>query len=131
MCVFCEIIAGNIPSSKIYEDDEVLAILDLSQVTRGHTLVMPKKHVRNLLEADEETALSCMKVISLLSKQIVRNTGAAGLNVLNNNNEAAGQSVGHLHFHLIPRYSENDSIVIRFDPSEKLDLEEVRQQLLK
>ncbi len=131
MCVFCEIIAGNIPSSKIYEDDEVLAILDLSQVTKGHTLVMPKKHVGSLLEADEETACACMRVITRLSGQIVRNTGAAGLNLLNNNGEAAGQSVGHLHFHLIPRYGEGDSIVVRFDPSAKQDLEEVRQLLLK
>ncbi len=125
MCVFCEIIAGNIPSSKVYEDDDVLAILDLSQVTKGHTLVMPKKHVESLLEADEASAVACMKVITKLSGQIVRNTGAAGLNVLNNNREAAGQSVSHLHFHLIPRYDENDAFTVSFNESPKQDLDEV------
>jgi len=112
MCVFCEIIAGNIPGSKVYEDDDVLAILDLSQVTRGHTLVMPKKHYANLIEA-----------------QLVKNTGASGLNVLNNCGAVAGQSVEHLHFHLIPRYSENDAISIVFNESEKQDLDEVLHQV--
>lgn len=131
MCVFCEIIAGNIPGSKVYEDDDVLAILDLSQVTRGHTLVMPKKHYANLIEADEETAVKCMKVIHRLSAQLVKNTGASGLNVLNNCGAVAGQSVEHLHFHLIPRYSENDAISIVFNESEKQDLNEVLQTILK
>ncbi|MBE6123007.1 MAG: HIT family protein [Erysipelotrichaceae bacterium] len=129
MCVFCEIIAGNIPGSKVYEDDDVLAILDLSQVTRGHTLVMPKKHYANLIEADEETAVKCMKVIHRLSAQLVKNTGASGLNVLNNCGAVAGQSVEHLHFHLIPRYSENDAISIVFNESEKQDLNEVLHQV--
>ena len=82
MCIFCDIISGKITSSKVYEDDDVLAILDVSQVTFGHTLVMPKKHVADILEADEETVVKCAKVISKLSKQIVHNTGAAGCNVL-------------------------------------------------
>ncbi|MBQ9154646.1 MAG: HIT family protein [Solobacterium sp.] len=129
MCVFCEIIAGNIPGSKVYEDDDVLAILDLSQVTCGHTLVMPKKHYANLIEADEETAVKCMKVIHRLSAQLVKNTGASGLNVLNNCGAVAGQSVEHLHFHLIPRYSENDAISIVFNESEKQDLNEVLHQV--
>ena len=129
MCVFCEIIAGNIPGSKVYEDDDVLAILDLSQVTRGHTLVMPKKHYANLIEADEETAVKCMKVIHRLSAQLVKNTGASGLNVLNNCGAVAGQSVEHLHFHLIPRYSENDAISIVFNESEKQNLNEVLHQV--
>ena len=129
MCVFCEIIAGNIPGSKVYEDDDVRAILDLSQVTRGHTLVMPKKHYANLIEADEETAVKCMKVIHRLSAQLVKNTGASGLNVLNNCGAVAGQSVEHLHFHLIPRYSENDAISIVFNESEKQDLNEVLHQV--
>ncbi|MDO4193702.1 MAG: HIT family protein [Erysipelotrichaceae bacterium] len=131
MCVFCEIIAGNIPSSKVYEDDEVLAILDLSQVTRGHTLVMPKKHYANILEADEETTAACMKVVSRLSRQIVKNTGAVGLNVLNNCGAIAGQSVDHLHFHIIPRYSENDAVSFAFHESEKQDLSEVLAEITK
>lgn len=129
MCIFCDIIAGKIPSSKVYEDDDVLAILDVSQVTYGHTLVMPKKHCVNILEADEDTIVKCSKVISRLSKQIVKNTGAVGCNVLNNCGEVAGQTVPHLHFHIIPRYSEHDCVSFEFKESEKQDLNEVLEKV--
>ncbi|MBR4445991.1 MAG: HIT family protein [Solobacterium sp.] len=125
MCIFCKIIAHEIPSSTIYEDDKVLAILDISQVTKGHTLVMPKKHVRNILEADDETAEACIRTARMLAKRIVSRTGAAGVNILTNCGEAAGQSVEHLHFHIIPRYSSEDAITIAFNPSEKQDLDAV------
>ena len=84
MCIFCKIINHEIPSSVIYEDDDVLAILDISQVTRGHTLVMPKKHVRNVLEADEETVQKCMLTARKLAAQIVTNLHASGVNILTN-----------------------------------------------
>lgn len=129
MCIFCDIIDGKIPSSKVYEDENVLAILDVSQVTFGHTLVMPKKHVENIVEADEDTVVNCAKVVSKLSKQIVKNTGAVGCNVLNNCGEVAGQTVNHLHFHIIPRYSENDSVVFKFNESEKQDLDKVLEKV--
>jgi histidine triad (HIT) family protein len=129
MCIFCDIIDGKIPSSKVYEDDDVLAILDVSQVTYGHTLVMPKKHIENILEADENTIVKCSKVISSLSKQIIHNTGAVGCNILNNCGEVAGQTVHHLHFHIIPRYSENDCVSFNFNESPKQDLNEVLEKV--
>lgn len=129
MCIFCDIIDGKIPSSKVYEDENVLAILDVSQVTFGHTLVMPKKHVENIVEADEDTVVNCAKVVSKLSKQIVKNTGAVGCNVLNNCGEVAGQTVNHLHFHIIPRYSENDPVEFKFNESEKQDLDKVLEKV--
>ena len=129
MCIFCDIIDGKIPSSKVYEDDDVLAILDVSQVTYGHTLVMPKKHIENILEADEDTVVKCSKAISSLSKQIVHNTGAVGCNILNNCGEVAGQTVHHLHFHIIPRYSENDCVSFTFNESPKQDLNEVLEKV--
>lgn len=125
MCIFCDIIEGKIPSKKVYEDDRVLAILDISQVTYGHTIIMPKQHVKNILEADEETVTACMKVVHSLARQIVTNTKAAGCNILNNCNEVAGQSVDHLHFHIIPRYSASDACHFIFDESEPVDLDEV------
>lgn len=125
MCVFCSIINHEIPSKVVYEDDLVLAILDISQVTKGHTLVMPKKHVDNLLECDDETAAHLIQVVKRLAKRIQEKTGAVGINILNNNGEAAGQTVNHLHFHIIPRYSENDAFVCEFKESEKLDLDEI------
>lgn len=129
MCVFCDIIDGKIPSYKVYEDDDVLAILDISQVTYGHTIVMPKKHVKNILEAEEETVQKCTAVIHKLARQIVSNTGAEGCNILNNCNEVAGQTVDHLHFHIIPRYSEKDAVEFTFHPSEKQNMEEVLKKV--
>lgn len=129
MCIFCDIIAGKIPSSKVYEDENVLAILDVSQVTVGHTLVMPKKHVANIIDADEDTVVQCSKVISKLTKQIVHNTNAVGCNVLNNCGEIAGQTVHHLHFHIIPRYSSDDAIQIKFNESQKQDLNAVLEKV--
>ena len=129
MCIFCDIIAGKIPSSKVYEDNDVLAILDSSQVTYGHTIVMPKKHVKNILEADEETVCRCMKAVHTLSRQIVERTGAKGCNILNNCNEVAGQSVDHLHFHIIPRYSKDDACQFIFNESAPQDLNEVAKTI--
>ena len=115
MCIFCDIIDHKIPSKVVYEDDNVLAILDISQVTYGHTIVMPKKHVANILEADSETVKQCAEVISNLSKRIVHATKAEGCNVLNNCGEVAGQTVHHLHFHIIPRYSTDDACQFIFN----------------
>ncbi|MCI5723798.1 MAG: HIT family protein [Erysipelotrichaceae bacterium] len=125
MCVFCDIITHQIPSKVVYEDDNVLAILDISQVTYGHTIVMPKKHVENIIEADSETIQQCASVVSTLAKQIVKNTKAAGCNVLNNCGEVAGQTVQHLHFHIIPRYSKDDACKFTFEKSKPQDLDEV------
>lgn len=129
MCIFCKIINKEIPSSVVYEDADVLAILDLSQVTYGHTLVMPKKHVKNMLEADQETVAKVMEVSRRLSKQIVKNTQAAGCNILSNCNEAAGQSVDHMHVHIIPRYTSDDACVIEFKESAPQDLNEVLKKV--
>ena len=125
MCIFCDIIHHEIPSKVVYEDDQVLASLDIAQVTKGHTLVMPKKHVENLLECDDETAAHLIQVVKKLAVQIKERTGAAAINILNNNGELAGQTVKHLHFHIIPRNSENDAFICEFKESEKQDLDEV------
>ena len=131
MCVFCDIINKKIPSKVVYEDDKVIAILDLSQLTYGHTLVMPKKHVDNFLEADPETVSYCALVTQKLARQIVKNTGAKGANIVTNAGAAAGQSVNHLHFHIIPRYDENDGFGFRETPHENLDLDEVLKTITK
>ena len=125
MCIFCKIINHEIPSAVVYEDEQCLAILDISQVTKGHTLVMPKKHYANLLECDEDTAAHLMKVTKKLAAQIKERTGAEGVNILNNNGVVAGQTVEHLHIHIIPRYSDQDSFVCEFRESEKQDLDQV------
>lgn len=108
MCVFCKIINGDIPSYKVYEDNDVLAILDLSQATLGHTLVMPKKHVQNMLDCDELTCSKVFNVVNKLSKHLMEKSPCEGINILNNNNEVAGQTVMHMHVHIIPRYTFDD-----------------------
>lgn len=129
MCIFCSIINKEIPSKIVWEDEQILAILDISQVTRGHTLVMPKKHVRSLMECDEETAAQLFQTVRRLAVQIQEKTGAAGINILNNNGEAAGQTVEHLHVHIIPRYGEDDAFLCHFQESEKQDLDAVLKQI--
>ena len=125
MCIFCEIIAGNIPSAKVYEDDDVIAILDISQATKGHTLVIPKKHYETILDMPQEEFAELMKTAQLLAKKIVSSLDASGCNILINTDEAAGQTVKHAHVHIIPRYSPDDDIIIQFN-EHKLDLEEIR-----
>lgn len=125
MCIFCSIVNGEIPSSRIYEDDTVIAILDISQVTKGHTLVIPKQHTESFMSCNAELMKHVMEVAQMLSVRIMERTHAAGMNILSNINEAAGQSVMHFHVHLIPRYSEQDACVIRFDESAPVDLDEV------
>lgn len=125
MCIFCDIIEGKIPSYTIYEDDTVKAFLDISQVTKGHTLVVPKVHYDNFLECDSETMKHVMEVAQTLGKNIKHKLNANGMNILSNINEVAGQSVNHFHVHLIPRYDENDACVIEFKKSEEQNLEEL------
>lgn len=114
MCIFCDIIEGKIPSKKVYEDDDVLAILDISQTTYGHTLVMPKKHYENIIDCPKDELYKVISVTQDLTKKILKNLNANGSNTLSNTNEASGQTVPHLHFHIIPRYDENDSIKLEF-----------------
>lgn len=102
--VFCKIIDGEIPSTKVYEDDDVLAILDISQVTRGHTLVMPKKHYDNFLSCPQEIMHKVYDVAQRIGQAEVQVLGAKGVNILTNVGEKAGQSVNHFHVHVIPRY---------------------------
>ena len=117
-CIFCKIIAGEIPSSKVYEDDRVVAFLDISQVTPGHTLVVPKQHFRNLLEMDAGSVSQLFARVPDIARKVMKATGAKGMNILNNNEEIAGQTVFHTHVHLAPRYDETDGLQISFEAHE-------------
>ncbi len=108
MCLFCNIINGKIPSTKLYEDEDVLAILDISQATKGHTLVMPKKHFDSLYDIEDYEYLKVMNKVKDLAKVIPTTFGAKGCNILNNCQEVAGQTIMHFHVHIIPRYEEKD-----------------------
>lgn len=108
-CIFCQIVAGKIPSYKIYEDDELLAFLDIMPIHPGHTLVIPKKHFANILEVPAETSTKMLELAKKIGKKVVEEFGADGVNITNNTHPAAGQSVLHAHFHIVPRY-ENDGL---------------------
>ncbi|WP_284139488.1 MULTISPECIES: HIT family protein [unclassified Virgibacillus] len=107
-CIFCKIIQGDIPSAKVYEDEFVYAFLDISQVTKGHTLVIPKTHVKNIYETSEEIARELFTRVPKIANAIKKAYQPIGMNLLNNNEKPADQSVFHLHLHLIPRYGEGD-----------------------
>ena len=102
--IFCKIIDGEIPSTRVYEDDDVLAILDISQTTRGHTLVMPKQHYESLLSCPKDVLTKVMLVAQRIGQAEISILGAKGVNYLANCGEAAGQTVPHFHVHVIPRY---------------------------
>ena len=137
-CIFCKIVAGEIPSYKVYEDEAVYAFLDLSQVSKGHTLVVPKKHVTDIFEYDEELAAAVFARIPKIAKALEKAfPDAEGLNIINNNKELAYQSVFHSHIHLIPRYSKEDDFSMHFgnhmeqySPAEMTTIAETIKQAL-
>ena len=113
-CIFCKIVAGEIPASKVYEDDHFLAFLDISQVTPGHPLVIPKKHARNLLEMTPYETADLFNIVSRVTKKVESATQPQGMNIISNMEEIAGQSVFHTHVHILPRYSQEDDLKIDF-----------------
>ncbi|MDD5341292.1 MAG: HIT family protein [Patescibacteria group bacterium] len=106
-CLFCQIIAGEIPATKVYEDDKILAILDIHPVNPGHALVMPKKHFVNLLDADEETLAAMILATQKIAKAVLAGLGYDAFNLELNNGRLAGQIVPHLHWHIVPRTAED------------------------
>jgi histidine triad (HIT) family protein len=106
-CVFCKIVAGEIPAEKVYEDEDLLAFLDITPINAGHTLLIPKKHYENIFEIPNNVLKKIVIKIRDVGGAIKKSTKADGLNVGMNNNPAAGQVVPHAHFHLIPRYTDD------------------------
>ena len=103
-CIFCKIIAGEIPSRTIYEDDEFKVILDISPASKGHALLIPKEHYADLFHIDEEVVARAMKLAKKIGAHMTEVLGCDGFNLLQNNGEVAGQTIFHFHMHLIPRY---------------------------
>lgn len=128
--IFCRIVDGEIPCYKLYEDDDVLAFLDISQVTKGHTLVIPKKHFDNFLTCPKEIMNRVMDVAQRIGQVSIKIFGARGVNILTNCYEAAGQTVKHFHVHVIPRYKEEDGFMVEMkDNSEGLNLPALAEEI--
>lgn len=135
-CIFCKIIDQEIPSYKVYEDDKVYAFLDITQVTKGHTLLVPKEHVTDIFEYDPalagEVFARVPKVARALEKAFPE---MQGLNIINNNKELAYQSVFHSHVHLIPRYGKTDDFSIHFGNNQEAysieEMQEIAEKIAK
>ena len=125
-CIFCKLANGDIPTNSIYEDDDFKVILDASPATKGHSLIIPKSHYKDIYEIDEELAGKAFKLAKKLTISMTEKLGCEGFNILQNNKEVAGQTVFHFHMHLIPRYKEGKSILTwgheEFTPEEMEDI---------
>ena len=129
-CIFCKIANGEIPSKSLYEDNNFKVILDLGPATKGHALILPKDHYANLYELPEDTAAGAMKLAKKMAEKMTEKLHADGFNLVQNNGEAAGQTVMHFHLHLIPRY-ENDGQHILWKPGtvSPEELDEIQKQI--
>ncbi len=132
-CIFCKIIKGELPSTKVYEDEDVLAFLDIKPVNPGHTLVIPKKHFKNVHDMPDEMFAKVAVASKKISDAILK-LGAKGVNIGMNNGEAAGQIVFHAHVHVMPRYGQ-DSFSLwvgkEYDGNERALVAEKMQAALK
>lgn len=106
-CLFCKIVAGDIPATKVHEDDETLAFLDINPVSEGHTLVIPKDHFENVYATPAETWCRVMLTVQKVAEAVRHAVNADGINLVMNNESAAGQLVPHAHVHIIPRHNDD------------------------
>ncbi len=106
-CIFCKIVKGKVPSSKVYESDEVLAFLDVGPINKGHTLVIPKKHFETILDIPENELKELILAVKKVAKAVETGVNADGFAVTMSNKKAAGQVVNHTHFHIIPRFKDD------------------------
>lgn len=126
-CIFCKIAIGEIPSKTLYEDEHFRVILDLGPATKGHALILPKEHAKDIYELPQETASEVFVLAKKMAVRMVERLHCDGLNIMQNNGEAAGQTMPHFHLHLIPRYQNDGQTInlIHTEPSLE-ELEAVR-----
>ena len=126
-CIFCKLANGDIPTATLYEDDDFRVILDAGPASKGHALILPKEHYKNLYELDDEIAAKALVLAKKMITKLTDVLGCDGYNIVQNNGEAAGQTVFHFHIHLIPRY-EGDEVGLGWKMGELTD--EVRDEIL-
>jgi histidine triad (HIT) family protein len=127
-CIFCKIVAGKLPSHKVYEDERHVAFLDINPFSAGHTLVCPKRHGETLWDMDVREIAEVFMVASKVSKGVVSATKADGFRIMQNNGEAANQAVAHIHVHVIPNKLEDKGRFNRIKLSEK-EMAEVAESI--
>lgn len=131
-CIFCKLANGQIPTTSVYENDKFKVILDTAPAAKGHALVLPKQHYKNLLEADDEVIKDAVIVAKKVGLAMMKGLNCDGINIVQNNNPAAGQTVFHLHIHVIPRF-EGDKVGNLWKPQEVTtdELKEAAEQIKK
>lgn len=127
-CIFCKLAGGEIPTATLFENDEFRVILDAGPATKGHCLVLPKAHYANLFEIPDDVLGRAHGVAKLMAQKLTEVTGCDGVNIVQNNGEAAGQTVFHFHIHVIPRWKDGD-VIVGWKPGTLTD--EVKEELLK
>lgn len=120
-CIFCKIANGELPSSTVYEDKDFRVILDLGPATKGHALILPKEHFKDVCELEENIAAKVLPLGARIGAAMKKSLGCAGFNLVQNNGEAAGQTVFHFHMHVIPRY-EGGTEMVAWKPGKDEDL---------
>lgn len=126
-CIFCKLANGDISTATLYEDDDFRVILDAGPASKGHALILPKEHYKNLYELDDEIAAKALVLAKKMITKLTDVLGCDGYNIVQNNGEVAGQTVFHFHIHLIPRY-EGDEVGLGWKMGELTD--EVRDEIL-
>ncbi|NCB93915.1 MAG: HIT family protein [Clostridia bacterium] len=127
-CIFCKIAGGDIPAATLYEDGDFRVILDLGPASKGHALILPKAHYANVYEIPEELLCKAIALAKKMAAAMTEALGCDGFNILQNNGEAAGQTVFHFHIHLIPRY-ENDGVGLTWKQGTLTD--EVKAEIIQ
>ena len=128
-CIFCKIVAGQVPCTKLYEDEDVLAFLDINPVTYGHTLVISKEHYSTFLSTPKAIMHKRMNLAQTIGPVQIEQLGAKGVNILINSYEAAGQVVPHFHVHVIPRYTAKDGFRLEFKELKDVNLPKVAEEI--
>ncbi|MDP3995219.1 MAG: HIT family protein [bacterium] len=130
-CIFCKIVAGEIPSHKVYEDDEVLAFLDINPVNPGHTLVIPKEHYKDLLDTPPELASKLIQAVRDIAPAILKAVGADSFNLGLNNGATAGQVVFHTHLHIMPRFPNDGHKLWHGTSADQEELKKIADDIKK
>ncbi|MEM4248507.1 MAG: HIT family protein [Candidatus Nanoarchaeia archaeon] len=130
-CIFCKIINNEMPAQKIYENDKVLAFLDIHPCNYGHTLVVPKNHYKDLLDTPKEIVAELMSAVQKIAPAVVKGSNAQGFNLGLNNGSAAGQIIFHAHFHIIPRFAGDGLIQWGHKEYAEGGMEKIKNEIIK
>lgn len=130
-CIFCKIITGKIPSYKIYEDEWILAFLDINPFTPGHTVIVSKKHYKNIFDVPQDELKRTISIAQVIAKMVKKKLGAKGINLLHDSGKAGEQFIFHFHLHLIPRYLKDNLNIWPTQRCKNCNLKKIQKKLTK